>query len=279
MKPALAQVSTLHSSFEDDIADYAAGQCQAIELWLGKLETYLESHAVEDVRSLLAEHRIAAPVASFQGGLLASQGEARAEHWSHFRRRLELCRALGVETLIVAADVPGPLSRQDFDRVCHSLAEAAQAAATANVRLALEFQARSALINNLETATALVAQTGASHLGVCLDLFHYYTGPSKSEDLRHLSAANLFHVQVCDLAGTARELASDADRILPGEGDFLLEPLLEYLGSIDYDGYVSIELLNPQVWQVPALQFGEIAMTALRKLLGQADMHATANSE
>jgi hypothetical protein len=31
-------------------------------------------------------------------------------------------------------------------------------------------------------------------------------------------------------------------------------------------------LMNPQLWQVPPRQFGEIALTALRKLLGQASM-------
>jgi hypothetical protein len=30
--------------------------------------------------------------------------------------------------------------------------------------------------------------------------------------------------------------------------------------------------MNPQIWQVPSRQFGEIAMTSLRKLLGQAGM-------
>jgi hypothetical protein len=30
--------------------------------------------------------------------------------------------------------------------------------------------------------------------------------------------------------------------------------------------------MNPQIWLVPPRQFGEIGMTALRKLLGQASM-------
>jgi hypothetical protein len=33
---------------------------------------------------------------------------------------------------------------------------------------------------------------------------------------------------------------------------------------------VSIETMNPQLWQIPPRQFGEIAITALRKLLGLA---------
>ena len=64
-----------------------------------------------------------------------------------------------------------------------------------------------------------------------------------------------------------RELATDSDRILPGEGDIPLEPIIERLREIGYTGHVSIELMNPQIWQVPALQFGEIGMAALRKLL------------
>ena len=107
-------------------------------------------------------------------------------------------------------------------------------------------------------------------MGICLDAFHYSVGPSKPEDLALLTTANLFHVQLCDLVGTPRELATDADRILPGDGDLPLEPLIAHLRAISYEGHVSVELMNPQIWQVAPRSFGEIAMTALRKILGQA---------
>jgi sugar phosphate isomerase/epimerase len=128
------------------------------------------------------------------------------------------------------------------------------------------------LANNLQTAAALVAEVGSPALGLCFDVFHYYTGPSKLEDLAYLARDSLFHVQLCDLAGVPRELATDADRVLPGDGDFQLEPIVEHLRRIDYQGHVAIELANPQIWRIPPLQFGEIAMTALRKVLGQASM-------
>lgn len=272
MKPALSQVCSLDSPFENDVEEYAAGKCQAIELWIGKLDAYLEKHSEADVRALLAQHGITAPVASFQGGLLTSQGEFRKQHWGAFERRLAQCRVLGVETLVVAADVIGPLEQSDIDRVQISLTQAAQLAGQHKVRLALEFQARSAFINNLQTAAAVVAETGSPHLGLCLDVFHYAIGPSKHEDLGYLSTQNLFHVQLSDVSGVPREFAVDADRILPGEGDFALGPLLGRLREIGYGGCVSVELMNPQIWRVAPRQFGEVAMTALRKLLGQASM-------
>lgn len=272
MTPALAQVCTLNAPFEQDIADYAAGQCHAVELWLGKLETYLESHTVDDAKSILAKHEMSAPVASFQGGLLTSQGEARRLAWEHFERRLALCRQLGVRTIVVAGDVMGLLNQQDFERLMVSLEQAAEQATTYAVRVALEFQAASKLPNNLQTAASLVAQINHPLLGLCLDAFHYHTGPSKPEDLHHLTNDNLFHVQLCDLAGTARELAADGDRVLPGDGDIALAPIVARLREINYAGCVSVELMNPQIWQVSPRSFGEIAMTALRKTLGIAAM-------
>jgi 4-hydroxyphenylpyruvate dioxygenase len=213
---------------------------------------------------------LVAPVASFQGGILESQGERRAEAWQFFRRRLELCRAIGVQTLVVACDVPPPLSQLVLDRVQVSLQQAAQEAAAGGVRLALEFQASAAFGNNLQTAAALVAEVNSPALGLCLDAYHWHVSPSKADDLGLLTPQNLFHVQFSDLADVPRELATDSQRILPGDGDIRLDLMVAELRRMNYQGLVSLEVLNPQLWQVPAVQFGEIGLTALRKVLGQA---------
>ena len=274
MIPTLSQVCCLSSAFDADIEDFAAGQCRSIEVWLTKLEDYLERHPVSDVRAWLERFEMAAPVASFQGGLLASQGERRQEAWSHLCRRLDRCRELGIGTLVVACDIPPPLSLETIGRVQLSLRQLANEAERRNIRAALEFQATSAFGNNLQTAAALVGDVASPHLGLCLDAFHFAVGPSKLEDLGLLTAENLFHVQLCDLAAAPRELASDSQRILPGDGDLPLTPIIERLRQIDYRGAVSLELMNPQLWQVPPRQLGEIGFTALRKVLGLAKMTA-----
>lgn len=268
MIPTLSQVCSLASPFEKDVEDYAAGQCRSLEVWLTKLEQYLETHSLEQLQGLLTRHEMTIAAASYQGGLLATQGEKRQESWELFRRRLELCQQLRIPVLVVACDVPPPLSQTTLERVQVSLQQAAIEAGQRGVRLALEYQANAAFGNNLQTAVALVHEVGSPHLGICLDLFHHWVGPSKTEDLNYLTADNLFHVQMSDLADVPRELASDADRILPGDGDYPWPPLLQRLRQIDYRGAVSVELLNPKMWVIPARQFGEVALTAVRKLLG-----------
>ena len=44
---------------------------------------------------------MAGPVASFQGGLLTSQADARREAWQLFEERLALAGAVGISTLVI----------------------------------------------------------------------------------------------------------------------------------------------------------------------------------
>lgn len=272
MLPTLSQVSTLPWPLERDLEDYAAAHVPAMEIWLTKLEEFLKSHSVAEAKELFAKQGVQTPVAAGQGGLLSSQGPQREAAWELFRKRLDLCKELNIGTLVVAGDIDPPRSQQDLDRVAVSLTQLAQEAGRRGLRVALEFQARAGFATNLQTAAALVHETGSPHLGLCLDAFHYHCGPSKPEDLGYVTAQNLFHVQLCDLADVPRELAADRDRILPGDGEIALAHIVTHLGRIAYAGSVSIELLNPQLWQVPPRNLAEIAITALRKVLGQASM-------
>ena len=272
MKPALSTVCSLDSGLETILEDYAAGHCSAVDLWLGHAETFLETHTPAALTDVLARHGITAVAASFQGGLLTSQGDARREHWRHFESRLGLLRELAIPVLVVAGDTYGPLGPQDLSQLSASLAEAAARAADAGVRLALEFDARASFPNNLQSAVALVEDVGHANLGICLDWFHFSVGPSKPLDLYLLSRETLVHVQLSDTADVPREMASDADRILPGEGSSPPDELVRRLVEIGYTGAVSVELHNPRLWRVPPRQFGEIAITSLRTLLGQASM-------
>lgn len=270
--PAIGTVCSLDADLPTILDDYAAGHCDAVDLWLGHAERFLADAEPERLRDLLAASGIRVVAASFQGGLLLADGEAGREHRALFGHRLDLCRGLGIPVLVVAGDAFGPLGPAEFVRMEANLAEAAKRAAEAGVRLALEFDARASFPNNLQSAAALVDQIAHPSLGLCLDWHPFTVGPSKERDLGLLLPENLFHVQLSDIADVPREMARDADRILPGEGAMPPEALLGRLEKIGYAGGVSVELMNPALWCVPPRQFGEVAMTSLRRLLGQADM-------
>jgi sugar phosphate isomerase/epimerase len=270
MTPCISEATTLPCTFAEDVANYADAGCAGMEVWLTKLETHLESHSAADTHKLLQDRHMTLAAASYQGGLLLSQGEQRKAHFDHFRRRLDLCQQFGIRTLLVVADFAQQVDAAALERAIVSLRQAAQWAAGFEVRLALEFRGSDTFCASLDTALALIGQCGEPNVGVNLDVFHYYTGPSKFEDLELLTPDRLAFVQVSDVAGVPRELATDADRVLPGDGDFRLGPIVERLRTMGYDGWVSLELMNPTLWKAKPVQVAEIGITALRQLLGLA---------
>src|ERR1700722_12605048 len=104
MKLCISEATTLPWPFADDVANFADAGIAAMEVWLTKLETHLETHSVVDTRKLLEDRQMTLAAASYQGGLLLSQGEQRRAHYDHFKRRLDLCQTFGIPTLLVAAD-------------------------------------------------------------------------------------------------------------------------------------------------------------------------------
>jgi sugar phosphate isomerase/epimerase len=265
-------------SFAEDVAAFAAAGWPGMEVWLTKLETHLESHSAADTCKLLEDRNLLLAAGAYQGGLLLSQGEQRRVHYDHFRRRLEICQALKIPTLIVVADFAEPAEDVSLERAVLSLAQAAQWAAGFDVRLALEFRGKNTFCASLDTALALVRQCAETNVGINFDVFHYYTGPSKLEDLDLLDAATLAHVQVADVAGVPRELAADADRIFPGDGDFRFQPLVERFRTLRYEGWVSLELFNPTLWQAKAAQVAGIGLVALKNILPGQSRNKTAGS-
>ena len=93
MQPALSTVCSLNASIETIVADYAAGHCNTVELWLGHAENYVANNSVSALKELFLAHNVNVIAASFQGGLFADSEDARIEHLKHFKSRLQMLQA------------------------------------------------------------------------------------------------------------------------------------------------------------------------------------------
>ena len=74
MKLCISEATTMAATFAEDVAGFADAGCSAMEVWLTKLETHLEKHSPADARKMLEDRQMKLAAASYQGGLLLSQG-------------------------------------------------------------------------------------------------------------------------------------------------------------------------------------------------------------
>jgi 2-keto-myo-inositol isomerase len=238
-----------------DLAAIRQGGWQAIELWLRHWDGYIERHGLPAARRQLDQAGLPAAGACAQADLFFSIDDDRQRAWDGLRRRLEQCQALGATHLVITPGAPRPAPGQaprrpvvaDLDPAAEHLRAAGDLAAGYAVRLGIEFLKMSWFVNNLPTALRLAQKVDHPNVGVVVDTFHLYAGLSKVEDLDLLAPdpGGLSFVHANDVpATTPRELLTDPDRVLPGEGDFPLGAIFERMQRLGYQGYVSLELFN-----------------------------------
>ncbi|UCC87049.1 MAG: sugar phosphate isomerase/epimerase [Anaerolineales bacterium] len=121
-------------------------------------------------------------------------------------------------------------------RLIEILQMAAEKGAERGVRLVLEPLNRyeSDLLNNADEGLALIAEVGHSHLGLLLDTYHVnIEEASLTEPFRQgIAAGKLWHVHL-----------GDSNRLPPGEGHLDFPSIIATLREMDYQGYLSAELL------------------------------------
>ena len=174
--------------FAEDVANYAdAGLRRHGGLADQARKSSRNVHSAADTPQLLADRGMTLAAAAYQGGLLLSQGDARKAHFDQFRGRLDLCQEFGIKTLLVVADFVDKIDRPIWSVPSFRSSRRRNGLPAYGVTLGLEFRGKTTFCASLDTALALVEQCGEPNVGVNLDIFHYYTGPSKFEDFARLN--------------------------------------------------------------------------------------------
>jgi 2-keto-myo-inositol isomerase len=134
------------------------------------------------------------------------------------------------------------------------LASAGDLARQYGVMLGIEFVSLAPpvgpfVLDSLTKARALVEQVAHPNVGTILDLFHFYRSAGHVSEIAQMQPGQLLHVHFCDVMDLPRQELDDKHRVLPGDGLLPLEETAETLLAYGYDGYLSLELLNEDLWQ------------------------------
>ena len=130
----------------------------------------------------------------------------------------------------------------------------------------------SAGCNSLARAAYFIDAVGRPNAGIAVDALHLVRTGGTPGDVAALAPRYFAYAQVCDGSGLA--LSSDylpeaLDRLIPGEGDFPLVPLIE---ALPLATALDVEVPSPRraAAGIPALERARQAVAATRRLLDRA---------
>ncbi len=177
-----------------------------------------------------------------------------------------IAEALELETM-TAIEPFG--TRYPAEALAESFAALCDRAARSGLRVHLEFTPFSG-IPDLATAWETVRLANRRNGGIAFDTWHYLRGRRDDRLLREIPGEQIFVVQVNDAAAEVRgSLLGDTwrHRMLPGEGSFDLDGVLEILLAKPGVGPIGIEVLSESLWRLPPAELGRRCGASLREAL------------
>lgn len=264
--------TTMRATLEQDVSAASAAGFKALEIWAGKMNHYLQSHTLDDLRALFTAHGMQ-PVSINSIEHITFKGDGFAEIREQCRRYSEIAEALGCDKIVVVpSPTPAGATWDDIKRESiRVLGDLAKIAAAHNLKLAYEFLGQpDCSVSTLAQCWEIVREANLPNVGLVLDTFHFYAGGSTLDSILQVAPDKIYILHINDAEDKPRATLTDAHRLLPGEG---VIPLLDILGNLrttGFDGLCSIELFRPGYWKRNARELASDARAKTVALLKRA---------
>ena len=236
----------------------------AIEPWIDELEAHQNAGgSLEELGAQIRDFGL-----KVQGAIgFAPWITGTKESLEQARRDMELVARVG--GTLIAAPPMGAVDEKiaDLNLIAQRYADLCEIGRETGVRPLVEVWGFAQTLSKLGDAAFVAIESGADNAGVLADVYHLYKGGSPFAGLKMLGAGALPIFHVNDYPAIAPADIGDADRVWPGDGVAPLHQTFEILREIGFDGFLSLELFNPNYWQGDALQTAKIGRQKLRAVL------------
>jgi sugar phosphate isomerase/epimerase len=261
---AISQITTVGSTFAEDLETYRAAGAAAIGIW----EMKLGGDSLERFRRSKLEAAAAVPAVPSILPLPLMAGpedpEARVEAICGAIRRL----APFEPPCVLFLTGPG----EDRAAILEGLRAIAAEGARSGVAVALEPIQREyarfwSVVSSLEEAAALIEESHAD-VGLMYDTWHLWREPLEQIERRR---ASIYGVHLADWRQPTR---NTNDRVLPGEGVIEFGPILE---ALRWPGFYELEIfsdpeLPESLWREDPRALAARGVEAVRGVLSTASV-------
>lgn len=264
---SMHEITSMGSDFRTAMECYARAGITAVEPHLELVRPFEENNGSGSAKRLLDGLGLSV-VSSSNQLFLDESGPKRKPALEELKWKLELMASIGADRLVCPSVASEAHTMADYSEVYENLREAADLAAPFDVSLMVEFTRVSTLNNNLRTSLKVVREIAHPNLKVMIDLYHFWSGVSKFEDLELINQGEIHHVHIADTPELPiMETFVQKDRAWPGEGIAPLQRIIQQLVNKGYSGPLSLELFDPDVQNADPYAIASKALESITPLL------------
>lgn len=276
MKIGIHEITFQQGAYLDHVTAFAKAGWRHFEINLWAAWAHVERHGIAPTAALTADHGLTCVGATGLGMRAFKDGASRAADVDQIKRYGEVMAALKCRPLVVGCDAPDAGSRDTFDADLNRMADhvrtVADGGSAFGVTLAIEVN-WCRMCRSFRTAAEVVRRVDRANVGVVWDPAHFYSTPSRREDLDALQG-RIVHAHLNDMRSTPHEVLNvNSDRVMPGSkaGVLPLRQWIDRITAAGYDGYHCVELFDAELHKQDITASSRDILEGCRRIWPDAD--------
>lgn len=246
MTLSMHQFTSAHAGYRKSLEGWAQAGIRNVEPSAGLLDDYLKADSLGSAKRILTDNGLNIVSGAIGVTGLWEPNPKFSENLDAFRKRCEQFAELGAPLVYSPCATTAKFTADDYVRCLDNIRQTADVAREFRLKVAAEFVRNSTFMASLPTALRLQRQAAHPHFGILFDCYHFWSGPSKLEDLDLIRPGEIIHAHLNDTPDLPRELLDQQSRVIPGDGVAPLSRILEKLANAGYAGAISVELFLPK---------------------------------
>lgn len=248
------QYTSAGAGYRGSLEGWARAGIRQVEPSSDLLDVFLKTESLTTAKRVLTDLNLVA-VSGVTGVFgLWEPNPKFAANLESFRRRCEQFAYLEAPVVYSPCVTQERFAAEDYKRGLDNIRRVAEVAREFKLKVAAEFVRNSTYMGALPTALRLKREAAHPNFGILFDCYHFWSGPSKMEDLDLIQPGDIIHVHINDTPPITRELLDLRTRVIPGDGIAPLAAILRRLRDRGYAGPATVELFLPEYQQADPFQ-------------------------
>lgn len=246
MTISMHQFTSARAGYRKSLEGWAKAGIRDVEPAAGLLDDFLKTETLASAKRVLTDNDLKIVSGAIGVTGLWETNPNFSTNLDAFKTRCEQFAELGAPLVYSPCVTSAKFVADDYFRCLDNIRQVAEVARQFNLKVAAEFVRNSTFLASLPTALRLHREAAHPNFGILFDCYHFWSGPSKFEDMDLIKPGEIIHAHLNDTQDLPRELLDMQSRVIPGDGVAPLTKILRKLVDKGYRGPISVELLLPK---------------------------------